>query len=97
MGLLAACLQAGGHRDTALGQLLAACRDDPAASAMLSARMREDRTVEPALARRSGGAARGRAALSTGPGKFSGPGADGWWTGPASPAAISARTSGRVS
>ena len=51
-GLLAASLHAGGHRDAGLGQLLAVCQNDPAASAMLSARMRGDRTVEPALARR---------------------------------------------
>ncbi len=52
MQMLAASLEIGGHRDTGLRELLAACTADPAAAAMLSARMRGDRGVEPALAQR---------------------------------------------
>lgn len=52
MTMLAASLQAGGHRDAGLVELLEVCMADPGAAALLSARMRGDRAVEPALARR---------------------------------------------
>ena len=96
MGLLASSLQAGGHRDTALGQLLAVCRDDPAASAMLSARTGRDRTVEPARRDLWWSCARPGSAehLSW---EVQRAGRGRMVTGPASPVAISARTSGRVS
>ena len=52
MGLLAASLDAGGHRDAGLRELLAACMADREAAALMSARLRGHRAVEPALAAR---------------------------------------------
>ncbi len=50
--LLAASLEAGGHRDAGVRELLTACMTDPEAAALMAARLRGDRTVEPALAQR---------------------------------------------
>ena len=52
MGLLAASLDAGGHRDAGLRELLAACMADPEAGALMAARLRGHRGVEPVLAAR---------------------------------------------
>ena len=52
MGLLAASLEAGGHRDAGLREMLAVCMADSEAGALMSARLRGHRGVEPALAAR---------------------------------------------
>ena len=52
IGMLAASLEIGGHRDAGLRELLAACMADPEAGALMSARLRGHRAVEPALAAR---------------------------------------------
>ena len=52
MGMLAASLDAGGHRDAGLRELLATCMADPQAGALMAARLRGHRGVEPALAAR---------------------------------------------
>lgn len=52
MSMLTASLDAGGHRDAGMRELLAACMADEQAGALMSARLRGDRSVEPALAAR---------------------------------------------
>ena len=52
MRMLAASLDAGGHRDAGLRELLDACMADPQAGALMAARLRGHRAVEPALAAR---------------------------------------------
>ncbi len=50
LGLLAASLQAGGHRDTGVRELLSTCMAGLQAAALMAARLRGERAVEPALA-----------------------------------------------
>lgn len=52
MAMLAASLDVGGHRDAGLRDLLAACMADSEAGALVAARLRGHRAVEPALADR---------------------------------------------
>lgn len=49
---IAASLDAGGHHDAGLRAVLATCMSDPVAAALMAARLRGQRSVEPALATR---------------------------------------------
>lgn len=49
---IAASLDTGGHPDAGLRGVLATCMNDPTAAALMAARLRGQRAVEPALANR---------------------------------------------